>query len=165
MALVVKTGAVTALEIEEADCREVGASAVDAQVAISALAVLDAPTFSIGAGAFVGNTDTAVVTHQTWAIYRTVVIICTRSSIDAEAGRAAVGDIAIPVVTVFVGLANSWAYRLGHADSACVAGVPVTTFVVRYASNRAAPVAVGAVDSLRLEPDGTPRQDHYHPKS
>jgi hypothetical protein len=64
MTLVVDAGAVAALEVEEADGREVGAAAVNAQISVGAFAVLDTSTLTVGAGTLVRNTDSAIITGQ-----------------------------------------------------------------------------------------------------
>jgi hypothetical protein len=164
VALIVQTSAVATLEVEEADRREVGAAALDAEGTVAALAVVDAPTLAIRARTLVWNADATVVAGQSRAIDHTVFGIGACTGVDAETSRAAIGNVAVPLVTFLIGFTNDWANGFGDAYARGIAKIPGSAFCIGNASGRAAPVTIGAVDGLCFDPDRTPREDHDHPK-
>ena len=68
VALIVDTGAITTLDVEDADRGHVGASAADAEMAVVALAVIDASALAVRARPLVRNADPSVVTGETGAV-------------------------------------------------------------------------------------------------
>lgn len=130
MALVVEACPLSTLEVEEADRVEVCAAAIDAEVAIAAFGVIDAPTLTVWAGSLIRNTDPSIIAGQSWPVDRTIFGDHTHSSLDAESCRASIGDVTVPVYTFFVGFTDRWSHRDRGADSTIVAGIPVATFCV-----------------------------------
>lgn len=133
--------AVTTLEVEDANGREVGAAATDAQVAIFALAVFDTAALAIGAGPLVGNADPSVVTGETRAVGDAVCVLGARPSVDAEPGLTA-RVIAVAIGAVFIRLAERGAIITGDTGVAVVADIALWAGPVPVAVPRGVAYAV-----------------------
>ena len=181
---VIDAGPVAALEVEDADRLYVGATAVDAEVTVIALVIIYASAFTIGAGSFVGDADTTVVTDHAWTVDGTVLIFDTRPCFNTESREAVIGVVAVAIGAILVVSAEGWPIGYENAGASKITGIPIGAVRVEVAAvrNFTGPIVtakpIGAVNIRRaagrviaasitvdfggLEPDGTSGKDQCH---